>query len=276
MTAAFWSGVIDSVGALLVIAGAAKVYAALHGAQPESAIRHAFRIEPHRWRIVQLATGLAEVVTALVVCGRIFPAAGGAAMTGLGVTFAGSLIYARQAGAPGGCGCISWKHGATSGPIKLREIARAGWIVIAGVLSLAMRWPVPAPFREAWFYAGTAAGCLMLVLLSVDAVPSVVRCGWRRRLVTRGTLAALIRHPVFKAMAKSAGPFTSDFGYHAAGCTEEYWFARSPGAMSARQVTSFSVTHLPGGVLAVHARLQDSMPENLQMNSWIDDLEQSH
>jgi hypothetical protein len=269
--APFWSGAIDSVGALLVIAGADKVYGVLHGARRESAIRRAFRIEPRRWQRVQLTAGLAECVTGFLVCGRVFPAEGGAAMAGLGVVFAGSLIYARRAGAPGGCGCISWNKRATSETIKLREIIRAEFIVIIGILSLAMRWPVSAPFREPWFYAGTAAGCLLLLLLSLDVVPTPLRCGWRRLLMTHSTLDTLTHHPVFKAILESVGPFTPEFGYHATGCTEEYWFASSDGAVSAPQVAAFSVTRLPGGVLAVHARLQDSMPENLRLNSWVNE-----
>jgi hypothetical protein len=270
--AAFLSGVIESVGVLLVVAGAGKLYGALRGTRQESAVRQAFRIAPRQWRIAQLAAGIAECATGLVVCGRILPAEGGAAMAGLGLVFGASLIHARRVGASGGCGCIGWRHRFTFETIKLREITRAGWIVIAGILSVAMPWSGPLPFREPVFYAGAASGCLILVLMSVDAPPAILRCGWRRWRVAPGELAALLGHPVFKAMAESAGPFTSEIGHSRAGCTEEYWFTNSRGPLSARQVTAFSVTHLPGGALAVHARLLDSMPDNLRMDRWPEEL----
>jgi hypothetical protein len=272
--AAFWTGVIESVGALLVVAGTGKAYLTLLGVRQESAIRQAFRISPHRWRIVQLSAGLAECATGLLVCSRILPAAGGAAMAGLGLVFVGSLIHARQAGASGGCGCIGWKRRATSETIRLREIARAVWIVIAGVLCAVVQAPASPPFGQPLLYAGFAAGCLILVLLSVsvDAAPSRLRCGWRRRRNARSTLATLAGHPVYEAMAESVGPFASEFGYRGAGCTEEYWFAGSRGPTSARQVTAFRVTHLPGRELAVQASLEDRMPENLQIDRWLGEL----
>lgn len=265
--AAFLAGVIDSAGALLVIAGAGKVHEALHRARADSAIRWALRIGPRQWRIAELAAGTVECATGLLVCARILPAEGGAAMAGLGVVFAGLLIHARRVGAPGGCGCIGWtRRHVTAKPVTLREITRAALIVIAGVLSIAIRWPGPPPFRQPWFYGGAAAGLLILVLLSADAAPDILRCGWRRRRTARGTLAALTRHPVFQAMAKSVGPFAPEFGHRSAGCTEEYWFAASQGRLRARQVTVFQVTHLRDGALAVHATLRDSTPATMRLH----------
>lgn len=270
--AALWSGVLESVGALLVIAGAGKLYETLLGLGQESAIRQAFKISPRRWRVVQLSAGSAECVTGLLVCSRIFPEAGGAAMAGLGLVFVGSLIHARQSGASGGCGCLGWKRRVRPGKIRLREIIRATWILITGVLIALIHSPTALPFGQPSLYVGCAAGCLILVLLSVDAAPSQLRCGWRRWRNARTTLATLARHPVYMAMAESVGPFTAQIGYRGTGCTEEYWFASSRGPAADGRVTSFRVTHLPGGELEVQASLEDSLPENHRANRRLGEL----
>src|ERR1035441_4408803 len=267
------SGMIVSAAALLVAAGAAKMHGAVRGTDGDSAIRRAIGIWPGHWRLVEAGAGAAgwvtgaagcagilpapagragasrggigtgrghwrlveagagaaECVTGAAVCAGIFPALAGATMAGLGAGFTALLLHPRGAAA-------------------------------AGLANVALSRPGPPPFARPWFYAGVAAGSIMLALLSTDPASYRGLCGWQRWLPIRGTLARLIRHPVFAAMAGSAGPFGQEFGYRRAGCAAEFWFRASPESQCQPGTVVFRVRRLPGRALAVHASVQETMP----------------
>jgi len=261
------SGMVVSAAALLVAAGAAKIHGAVRGTDGDSAIRRALGIWPGHWRLVEAAAGAAECATGAAVCAGIFPVLAGATMAGLGAVFTALLLNARRAAVPGGCGCLRWRHG-EAGAVTWLVIARAGWILAAGLASVALPRPGLPFFARPWFYAGVAAGSIMLALLS--AAPASYRglCGWQRWLPVRGTLASLTRHPVFAAMAGPAGLFGQEFGYRRAGCAEEFWFRASPESQCRPGAVVFRVMRLPGGALAVHASVRDAMPPAARRRAW--------
>ena len=261
------SGMIVSAAALLVAAGAAKMHGAVRGTDGDSAIRRAIGIWPGHWRLVEAGAGAAECVTGAAVCAGIFPALAGATMAGLGAVFTALLLHARRAAVPGGCGCFRWRH-AEAGAVTWLAIVRAAWILAAGLANVALSRPGPPPFARPWFYAGVAAGSIMLALLSTDPASYRGLCGWQRWLPIRGTLARLIRHPVFAAMAGSAGPFGQEFGYRRAGCAAEFWFRASPESQCQPGTVVFLVRRLPGRALAVHASVQDTMPGAARQRAW--------
>jgi hypothetical protein len=271
----FLDGLAASCGALLIVAGASKVYRGVRGAAGDTAIRRTLRMPWRWWRVAEPAVGCAECAVGAVVCARLLPVAGAAVMAGLGVSFCALLGYARVKGVPGGCGCIEWRVPVTA-PVRTvswREIARSAVVLAAGtaaavssarvssarVSSAVVAVPAGvAAYGQGWFAAGLAAGAVVLVLLSLPSVwrtPVCHRPLWRPG---RATLRALTQHGVYRAMAASAGPLGPLARYRKTGCSDEFWFPAADGGQQRSVV--FVVRHgPPGEALAVRASVRDGL-----------------
>jgi len=271
------SGGAASGGAVLVMAGAGKLYRGIAGREDMTAIRRALQMSPRPWRLFGLVGGGAECVAGAVVCSGRFPVVGGAALAALGAVFCALLGYVQVRKIPGGCGCIGWRPAFGTTASGTAAQAPAGRAVIRGavLLGAGLAYAVAgigAPRLWWWFGAGAAAGMAVLVLLSrPDPVRTPV-CGrplWRR---TSATLRALASHETFAAMAGSAGPFGPVVRYRRLGCTDEFWFTVPPEHGPAQQglpdqgsrAAVFRVRWVaPGARLAVHTSLRDVTAPNV-------------
>jgi hypothetical protein len=269
-------GFAASCGVLLMVAGASKVYRAARGFDGDTAIRRALRVPRPRWRRVEQAAGVLEVVTGLVVCAGASPlpghaaaaAVGGGVMAGLGAAFCTLLGYARARRVTGGCGCIEWRPSAVAkaAPVSWREIARSAVLLTAGVAGTWLGRGTGG-FRPAWFGAGLVAGGVVMAGLSLRQMPRTPVCRRPLWLPGRATLRALTGHGVFVAMAEAAGPFGPDVRYRRNACVEEFWFTPvlersevpagedAPGP--ARAVVFQARYAAPGRTLAVQASVRD-------------------
>jgi hypothetical protein len=260
----FLQGCIASCGALLVVAGASKIYRGARGAAGDTAVRRALRVPLRRWRRAEPAIGGLECAVGAAV--GAYPVAGGAAMAALGAAFCALLGYARVKRVPGGCGCVEWRTAARPGAQRVSwpEIVRSAMLSGAGLAAAVLRPGEAAAVSRAWFGAGMLAGAAALTLLSFTPLRTPVchRPVWRP---ARATLRALTGHAVFTAMADAAGPFGPVTRYRRAGCTEEFWFAAAHGS----NPVVFVVRHTsPDGTLAVHASLPTITHDLPSYRSW--------
>jgi len=267
------AGCAASCGALLALAGSSKVYRAARGTGGDSAIRRALRMTRRRWRRAELAAGGLECAVGALVCAGIYPAAGDAAMAVLGAAFCALTGYARARRLPGGCGCIEWRpvQRRAAEPVSRRDVARAAIVLGAGLggaagTSAAGARGAATAFGDPRFIGGALAGAAILVLLSVRAVPRTPVCGRRAWFPARAALRALTRHPVFRAMAESAGPFGPVALHRRAGCADEFWFTPAPrpgeaadaGQGQGRAVVFLASYSGPRRALAVQASVRDA------------------
>jgi hypothetical protein len=263
-TSLFLAGCVASCGVLLVLAGASKLYRAARRVPDDSAVRRALGVTSRRWRRGEPAIGILECAVGTIVCAGAYPAAGGAAMAGLGAGFCVLLGYARAARVPGGCGCIEWRAvpARAAGMVSGREIARGALVAVAGAGGAVFVRGEAGAFGRPWFWAGIAAGGAGLAVLSLRALPRTPVCRRPAWFPARATLRALAGHGVFQAMAESAGPFGPVVRYRRAGCSEEYWFTPLPPPADERdrdRAVVFQVRHrAPGEDLAVQASLRDA------------------
>jgi hypothetical protein len=254
-------GTVASCGALLVVAGTAKACAAARRVDGDDAIRHALRVPRPAWRLVLLATAVAEATVGGLVCAGTDALAGGVAMAALGAAFCAALGYARYRRASGGCGCLGARPRVAGGAaITWREIARAGLLAGAGIALAAAPPPGAAGLARLsvpWFWAGFAAGAVLIAALSGVPGPRLrgPRCHrplWRP---VHAAARGLTSSGVFLAMSQSAGPFDPVAAHQRSGCTDEYWFTPAAGS---RRAVVFSVRHRPRGEApAIHAVLTD-------------------
>jgi hypothetical protein len=252
----FLQGCIASCGALLVLAGASKIYRGARGATGDTAVRRALRVPLRRWRRAEPAIGGLECAVGVAVVA--YPVAGGPAMAALGAAFCAVLGYARVKRVPGGCGCVEWRTPPRPAGQRVSwpDIARSAMLFGAGLAAAVLRPGPAAGVNRAWFGAGLLAGAAVLTLLSLTPLRTPVchRPIWRP---ARATLRALTGHAVFAAMADAAGPFGPVTRYRRAGCTEEFWFAAAqPITGGQARAVVFRVRHTsPGGTLAVQASI---------------------
>jgi len=251
------AGCIVSCGALLVVAGAGKLYRGARGRGGATAVWRVLRTPRRWWRRADLAAGGLECAVGVLVCSGGHPVLGGAGLAALASVFCALLGYLRVKRIPGGCGCLGWRPAQETAPetITWRAMARSGLVLGAGIAEVSVRPRVAGGFHQAWFTAGILAGGSVLAVLSVRTpvrTPVCRRPLWRGR---RATLRALAGHETFAVMAASAGPFGAVARYRRAGCTDEFWFAAAgPG----RRPVVFQVSQaVPGGRMAVHASLRD-------------------
>lgn len=239
----FLAGCAVSCGALLMLAGASKLYRAARRMTGYTAIWRALRIPERLVRAAELAVGTLEIITGIGACARIYVRADGIAMALLGAAFCALLGYARARRLPGGCGCVRWRRKQEAERAGgWRALARAGFICVVGA-GCALAPGGPGVFRHGLCYAGALAGGVLLVLASVRA-PAC-----RRRLLrpARASLRLLTQHETFKAMGPT-GPCRS---HRRTGCTDEFWFA------AGIDNVVFHVTYGDGS-LAVHGRREVS------------------
>ena len=252
------AGCAASCGAVLVVAGAGKLYRGMRGLEDMSAIRRALPVPRRHWRLFGLTAGSAEIVTGVVVCSGVSPVLGGAGLATLGAVFCALLAYMLIKQVPGDCGCISWRT-ATASPAEAltwRAVARAGMLLGAGLAYLVISADAANVPRRYWFGGGAVAGAAVLVLLSMPRpvrIPACRRPLWRR---TRTTLRALAGHETFAAMASSAGPFGPVAWHRRSGCTDEFWFT-APAGRSGQAVVFRVYRAAPGAQPAVHASLRN-------------------
>ena len=258
----FLQGCIASCAALLVVAGASKLYRGARGATGDTAVRRALRVPLRRWRRAEPAIGGLECAVGVAV--GAYPAVGGAAMAVLGAAFCALLGYARVKRVPGGCGCVAWRTPARPAEQRVSwpDIARSALLFGAGLAAAVLR-PGEAVGRT-WFAVGLLAGGTVLTLLSFTPLRTPV-CHRRIWRPARATLRALTGHAVFVAMADAAGPFGPVTRYRRTGCTEEFWFAaaQSMTGGQARAVIFRVRPTSPDGTLAIQASITKETHEIL-------------
>ena len=253
------SGCAVSCGAVLVVAGASKLYRGPRNLDDMTAIRRALRMPRRQWRLFGLAAGGMECVTGALVCSGAYPVLGGASMAALGAVFCVLLAYVLIKQIPGGCGCIRWRTALDTAAeaVTWRAVARSGMIFGLGIAYMIVSADATDAHRWDWFGVGVVVSGAVLMLLSMRVpvrTPVCRRPLWRQ---TRSTLRVLASHEMFAAMAASAGPFEPVAQYHRAGCTDEFWFTAVTG--QDRQAVVFQVHQAtPGAGLAVHTSLRDA------------------
>ncbi len=252
------SGCAISCGAVLVVAGASKLYRGARDLDDMTAIRRALRMPRRPWRITGLAAGGVECATGILVCSGTFPVLGGAGMAALGAVFCILLGYVLVKQIPGGCGCIRWRTAPeTAEAVTWRAMARSGMLLGTGIAYMIVSADAANAPRGTWFGGAVLASGTVLVLLSVHMpvrTPVCRRPLWRR---TRTTLRVLSGHEMFAAMAASAGPFEPVARYRRTGCMDEFWFTAVAGQEG--QAVVFQVHQpAPGARLAVHTSLRDA------------------
>jgi hypothetical protein len=253
----FLAGCVASCGALLVLAGASKLYRGARRMDGTTAIWRALRIPRRLTRRAELAAGGLESVTGALVCARV-PVVGGVAMAALGAAFCTLLIYVRANRIPGGCGCVSWRRRADSAAkaVTWRVVVRAGMLTAAGIADALASNGGTAVFHRPSFYAGVLTGGIVLSLLSTHRsvrTPVCHRPLWRP---ARASMRALTGHEVFAAMVSAVGPLGSDVRYRRTGCTDEFWFPAT-GDGDGKAVVFLVSYAAPGGSLAVHATVRN-------------------
>ena len=253
------SGCAVSCGAILVVAGASKLYRGIRDLDDMTAVRRALRMPRRQWRLTGLAAGGVECVTGVLVCSGAYPVLGGAGMAALGAVFCVLLAYVLVRQIPGGCGCIRWRTGPETAAeaVTWRALARSGMLLGAGIAYMIVSADAANAPRWDCFAGGFVASGTVLVLLSMHMpvrTPVCRRPLWRQ---TRTTLRVLANHEMFAAMAASAGPFEPVARYRRAGCTDEFWFTAVTGQDS--QAVVFQVHQAaPGARLAVHTSLRNA------------------
>ena len=252
------AGCAASCGAVLIVAGASKLYRGIRGFDDMTAIRRVLRMPRRQWRLFGLASGATECLVGALVCSGAYPVLSGASLAALGAVFCAVLGYVVFAHVPGSCGCIRWRAVTETGAEALtwRAIARSGIMFGVGVAYTVVSVGAAHAPRQYWFGPGFVAGTAVLVLLSMPVpvrTPICHRPLWRK---TRTTLRALASHSSFAAMADSAGPFGPIARYRRTGCTDEFWFTVPPGQGNLAVV--FQVNRAaPGARLAVHVSMRD-------------------
>jgi len=253
------SGCAVSCGAVLVVAGASKLYRGVRNLDDMTAIRRVLRMPRRQWRLFGLAAGGVECVTGVLVCSGAYPVLSGASMAVLGAVFCVLLSYVLVKQIPGGCGCIRWRTAPETAAeaVTWLAMARSGVLSGVGVAYLIVSADAANAPRRDWFGGGIVASGAVLVLLSMRMpvrTPVCRRPLWRQ---TRSTLRVLASHEMFAAMAASAGPFEPVARYRRTGCTDEFWFTAVNGQDS--QAVVFQVHQaVPGARLAVHTSLRDA------------------
>ena len=257
VTSSIVAGLVVSCGAVLVVAGASKLYRGSRAVDGATAVRRALRMSRHQWRRAELAVGAAELAMGVLVCSRTSRVLGGVGLASFGAVFCVLLGYVRVRRVSGDCGCIRWRPApeTASETASWRTLVRSGMLFGVGIVDVIVTADTAGAPSWAWFGGGMLAGGTVLVLLSVDMPvrTPVCRRPWRR---VRTKLRVLAGHEMFAAMAASAGPFGPVARYRRTGCADEFWFTTATGPGG--QAVVFRVSHAaPDGRLAVHASVRD-------------------
>jgi Methylamine utilisation protein MauE len=258
VAASIVAGCAVSCGAVLVVAGASKLYRGARGVDGATAMRRALRMPRDQWRRAELAVGAAELAMGVLVCSGVSRVLGGVVLASFGAVFCVLLGYVRVKRVPGDCGCIRWRSAQETAPepATWRAMVRSGMLFCVGTAYVMVPAGTAGAPDRAWFGGGMLAGGTVMVLLSMHLPVRTRVCQWPpwRRIRTR--LRVLAGHEMFAEMAASAGPFGPVARYRRTGCTDEFWFTAATGP--ARQAVVFRVSHAaPDGRLAVHASVRD-------------------
>jgi hypothetical protein len=250
------SGCAFSGGAVLVVAGASKLYRGIRNLDDMTAIRRALRMPRRQWRLTGLVAGAVECVTGVLVCSGAYPVLGGAGMAALGAVFCVLVAYVFVRQIPGGCGCMRWRTAPETAAeaVTWRAMANSGMLFGAGIAYMIVSADAANAPRWGWFGGGVVASGIVLMLLSMPMpvrTPVCRRPLWRQM---RTTLRVLTSHEMFAAMAASAGPFEPVARYRRTGCIDEFWFTAVTGHAVVFQVHQA----VPGARLAVHTSLRDA------------------
>jgi hypothetical protein len=252
------AGCVVSCGAVLVVAGASKLYRGARGVDGATAMRRALRMPRHQWRRAELAVGAAELAMGVLVCSGASQLLGGVGLASFGAVFCVLLGYVRVKRVPGDCGCIRWRPAPETAPepATWRAMVRSGMLFGVGIVYVMVPADTAGASYRAWFGVGMLAGGTVLVLLSMHTPVRTPVCRRPPGRRMRTKLRVLAGHEMFAAMAASAGPFGPVARYRRTGCTDEFWFTTATG--QGRQAVIFRVSHAaPGGRLAVHASVRD-------------------
>jgi hypothetical protein len=258
----FLSGTIASCAALLFVAGASKLRApgAAGARGTSSAACTLLGISPRWCQPAEAVAGVTECAVGSVVClgllpvggGAILRVAGGAALTALGLAFITVTSYARAKRAPGGCGCVRWKHAEQR--ITRRTITRACLVFAAGLADLLAISPRPGNVSSGWFGLGAVVGTCLLLVMTVRMMPRT-RCQRRLWWPTRDALHALTGHPVFAAITgKTVAPARSAFTHSRDGCADLFFL---PDPADPGNGTMFQVSREANGAVAVLATIRN-------------------
>jgi hypothetical protein len=258
------SALLTGFAALLVSAGAGKLYDAARSGGDGGSVQAALRLAPGPWRAVQTFAGLVECATGLAVCLGVHPRISGTAMAVQGAVFVGLLVRIRRAGIAGDCGCVRRPGpkapGGADQVVPRRAVLRAALLLLAGAAEAAAR--IPAPTRAADAPAWAGALLTFAVLVSIDLQWRTRRCRRPLWLPLRQTINDLRSHGAYQAMAASAGPLTGPVSYRRAGCVDEFWFAAGPASRAAGRVVAIRVSRTgPSGTLAVRASIEAAAPQ---------------
>ena len=131
----FLAGCVTGCGALLVLAGAGKVYRGVRQQAGSTAVWRALRIPKRLARRSELTAGGVECAAGALVCARVYPVAGGIALAVLGAWFCALLGYLRASRIPGDCGCLGWRRTAEAAAktVTGRAMIRAALLCAAGI-----------------------------------------------------------------------------------------------------------------------------------------------
>jgi hypothetical protein len=89
------AGCAASCGAVLIVAGASKLYRGIRGFDDVTAIRRALRLPQRQWRLFGLVAGGTECLVGALVCSGAYPVLGGASLKG----GEGTIVGTGQKGA---------------------------------------------------------------------------------------------------------------------------------------------------------------------------------
>ena len=156
VTSSIVAGFVVSCGAVLVVAGASKLYRSARGVDGSTAIRRALRMPRHQWRRAELAVGATEFAMGVFVCSGASPVLGGVGLASFGMVFCVLLGYVRVRRVPGDCGCIRWRPlpETSREPTIWRAMVRGGMLFGVGIVSVI----VPADTAGAPYRTGVRLG----------------------------------------------------------------------------------------------------------------------
>lgn len=269
-------GAIAACGALLILAGALKLYRSARSTGDSgsssggsgnsgsnsgggSSVQRALRLKAGPWRAVQAAAGALECATGIAVCAGWHPVAAGGVLAAQGIAFAGVLVYIRRTGIAGDCGCLKRAAAAADHVVPMRAVVRACVLIAAGVVEAAAGIPTPGTLigTGTGMDRATAAAVALVafaLLVSVDLEWRTPRCRRPLWFSRRRAVAELRMHGVYQAMAASAGPLGDRAAYRRAGCVDEFRFAITD---DEDRLVTFRVSRTgPAGALTVRASIE--------------------
>jgi len=192
VTSSIAAGYVASCGAVLVVAGASKLYRGVDGG---TAMRRVLRMPQHWWKRAELAVGAAEISMGALVWSVTSPVLGGAGLASFGAVFCLLPRYVRVKRIPGECGCIRWRP--VPETATWRALIRGGLLFTAGIVDVMVpAYTAGAPDRT-WFGGGMLAeGTVLLLSMRVRVripmrhpaagLPSMRRCETDGRPGPRG------------------------------------------------------------------------------------------